>query len=491
MIRLSTLPYFRRFDWLLGNLVLVAVFLPMFTGCAAGPPMDKITLGTDSAVELKILKDEIEDARKHDVQLLSPAWYKQANASYHSADNLRKRGGRTQAVLEKTAQGRAQLKQAQQFTKRARVELKGAIEARAHAITADVPALYANQFDKVERRFLSLAEEIERGDVAGAGKGVDNVVSSYWQLETRAVKDHTLGETRRLISEGIKSGARKSAPKTLASAQAALQATEQFITKHPRASQEIQKRAGEALHRSQHLHVVMRQVDALSKQAAEDRILALEKQIIAIEKLAAGKGGAVRVQTLQQHLHSIEESIKALQDSQGFLNAEIARLQLQMRESTKRVLTLGEEKQKREAERKFAEKIERVRRLYTRSEAEVYRQGDYFLIRLKGMNFEVGKSYIIPEHFPLLTKVQKSIRIFDTKRVVIEGHTDSTGTRAMNERLSRNRAAAVMAYLVNNDAMAKDRISAVGYGPEKPIAPNTSPNGRRQNRRIDVVLTVK
>ena len=151
---------------------------------------------------------------------------------------------------------------------------------------------------------------------------------------------------------------------------------------------------------------------------------------------------------------------------------------------------LSEEKRKRQEDLQFQAKFSRVRDIFNVDEAEIFRQGSTLLVRLRGMNFEVGKSYILPQHYPILNKVQKAIRIFETQRTVIEGHTDSTGSDVHNKILSQQRADAVMSYLVNNGAIDNRNITAIGYGPDKPLTVNTTPQGRKTNRRIDVVLLV-
>jgi OOP family OmpA-OmpF porin len=60
----------------------------------------------------------------------------------------------------------------------------------------------------------------------------------------------------------------------------------------------------------------------------------------------------------------------------------------------------------------------------------------------------------------------------------------------MNQDLSRRRAIAVREYLLSNMAISADRISAVGYGESRPVAPNDTERGRTQNRRIDVTLSL-
>jgi outer membrane protein OmpA-like peptidoglycan-associated protein len=73
-----------------------------------------------------------------------------------------------------------------------------------------------------------------------------------------------------------------------------------------------------------------------------------------------------------------------------------------------------------------------------------------------------------------------------TARLEISGHTDDAGKKAANKKLSQERADAVRDYLVSKGIEA-DRIKAVGYGDEKPIAPNDTSEGRQKNRRIEAI----
>jgi OOP family OmpA-OmpF porin len=71
-------------------------------------------------------------------------------------------------------------------------------------------------------------------------------------------------------------------------------------------------------------------------------------------------------------------------------------------------------------------------------------------------------------------------------KVSVEGHTDSVGSDAYNERLSERRAHAVKDYLVHQGIDAS-RISTVGYGEAKPVASNKTESGRAQNRRAEII----
>jgi OmpA-OmpF porin, OOP family len=73
------------------------------------------------------------------------------------------------------------------------------------------------------------------------------------------------------------------------------------------------------------------------------------------------------------------------------------------------------------------------------------------------------------------------------RKILIEGHTDNTGSLEYNLQLSQLRAQFVESFLVGNGAPA-DRIRAIGYGKTRPEAPNDSATGRQQNRRVEIVI---
>ena len=72
---------------------------------------------------------------------------------------------------------------------------------------------------------------------------------------------------------------------------------------------------------------------------------------------------------------------------------------------------------------------------------------------------------------------------------VIEGHTDNVGTPEHNMQLSKQRAESVVSYLVNDLQVAPSRLTAVGYGDSRPLADNGTEEGKRQNRRINAVIS--
>jgi len=104
---------------------------------------------------------------------------------------------------------------------------------------------------------------------------------------------------------------------------------------------------------------------------------------------------------------------------------------------------------------------------------------------LQGVNFQSGRSVLTTSSYAVLDQVAGSLVANPEIRIEIAGYTDSTGRRPMNLRLSMARAAAVRAYLARR-GVSPMRMQARGYGASGYIAPNATPEGRAQNRRVEL-----
>jgi outer membrane protein OmpA-like peptidoglycan-associated protein len=101
------------------------------------------------------------------------------------------------------------------------------------------------------------------------------------------------------------------------------------------------------------------------------------------------------------------------------------------------------------------------------------------------VQFKLGSAELLPDSFGLLDEVAGVMRDnSQIERLQIEGHTDSTGSAKINKKLSKERAESVRAYLMKKGIEDK-RMVAVGFGPDKPIADNTTPDGQEANRRVE------
>jgi len=101
------------------------------------------------------------------------------------------------------------------------------------------------------------------------------------------------------------------------------------------------------------------------------------------------------------------------------------------------------------------------------------------------LNFGFDKYMIIDEMTPILSKAKEILQADPAATYVIEGHTDSTGAEAYNQGLSERRANSVKNWLIDNGISA-DRLESVGYGELRPEFDNTTKEGRRLNRRVEI-----
>lgn len=105
-------------------------------------------------------------------------------------------------------------------------------------------------------------------------------------------------------------------------------------------------------------------------------------------------------------------------------------------------------------------------------------------ISLNNIFFDFDKATLKPESYPELKRIVSLLKERQAMQIEIAGHADATGPEAYNLQLSERRAKAVVKYLVN-EGITDNRISVVFYGESKPLAPNTTPEGRRKNRRVE------
>ena len=105
---------------------------------------------------------------------------------------------------------------------------------------------------------------------------------------------------------------------------------------------------------------------------------------------------------------------------------------------------------------------------------------------ISNLDFDLGKATIRAKSYVTLNKVA-ALLVEKNFSLKLAGHTDITGSRELNLRLSKERAESVKAYLVSQGANAS-RIEATGYGPDQPIASNKTAEGRQQNRRVEFTL---
>ncbi len=473
-------------------------------GCS-GPALKVAPVAISDNPSSKIfqLEEALADGRTQQIHVLSPTWYAKAESYLDKARYGLANNDSVAGILQNTAYGHASFDKAKEYALIAQSAISRAIKARELANAAGAASL-GDDYQKLEYEFTALTADIENNNLARAEKNEGKVAKGFADLELRAIKENTLGEVRSLLAANIDNGAEKLAPKTLQETQKALADADLFITQQRYERAEMQNKANAALFQAQRLGQIMAMSRSLETMSPEDISLRHERHLYQITNKLGGRD--FRNEPVNLQLQGILESIVSLQDDNQYLKEQnqqekekVASLKQQIgvlegqsknaqREHELIALQEKETKSRLEAERRFQQLLNEVQGMFAPDQAEVYKQGKNLVIRLKAIQFPVGKALIMPDNYALLSQVRKAIRTFGEPDVVIEGHTDNTGSKAINEQLSQNRAEAVRQYFIANGTLDGQKLTAIGYGSERPLAANDTTEGRAINRRIDVII---
>jgi len=463
--------------------IMVMTVLISFIAACAGSKLDlkPIAKSENPTDHINRLDNDLANARKNQLNVLSPTWFAEAASSLDTAKIELDQGKELSEILNNIALGRAQLQKAEETARISRTTLPDAIKGRDLARAAGAVKL-GKDYTEAEEEFLELIRAIEKNDLKYAQKHKEKVAEVFGQLEMRAIKIETIGEVRRLMKAAKDQGIEKIAPESYAIAQKKLSEADAFITANPYQKEMMRQKAAESLFMARRLFQIAAQSEKFKAMEPEQITLWVEQLLHQItDKLYATD---MRDQPYEIQVENILGSVLALQDDRQFMFDEVKALQSEIEAKNTQIA----DKEHLVAEKRFNQLFIKVQNIFNPDEAEVYKKGNLLIIRLRGIQFPVGQSVIMPDNYPLLTKIQQAIRTFGEPDVIIEGHSDSTGSDEINEHLSQQRSESVRQYLVANKTLTYDRIVAVGYGSSKPLASNKTKEGRAINRRIDVII---
>lgn len=499
----------------LTKLIFTLFFTSTLASCAAPAlKVAPVAISDNPSSKIFQLEETLAEGRTQQIHVLSPTWYAKADVYLDKARYGLANNDSVAGILQNVAYGHAHFDKAKEYALIAQSAIAQAIKARELANAAGAASL-GDDYQKLEYEFIALTTDIENNNLSRAEKNEGKVAQGFADLELRAIKETTLGEVRSLIATNIENGAKKLTPKTLQETQDALAAADQFITQQRYEREEMQNKANTALFQAQRLGQIMAMSNSFKTMLPEDISLLHENQLQQITSKVGGRD--LRNESAELQLQNILESVASLQDDNQYLKdkrqqdkmdfeakftemqsvidtqrQQIAALEGQSKDALKEreLIALREQEAKAnlEAERRFQQLFIEVQKMFAEDQAEVYKQDKNLVIRLKTIQFPVGKDLIMPDNYALLSQVRKAIRTFGEPEVVIEGHTDNTGSTAINAQLSQNRAEAVRQYFIANGTLEEQKITAIGYGSERPLAANDSIEGRAINRRIDIVI---
>lgn len=472
--------------WLLTGILAASVL-------SAQDPKTELFMEADQAMKKA---DEVQ------ARLYSPSFYETAQKSYKEGEEGFQKGKNLEEIEKRLKMSAVYFMKAVESTNLAHTELKNCIRARNDALKVDGPKFMEGDWQKAESEFEKAVRNLEENDLSGAKRHADKAERIYRQVELDAIKANYLKETWTLLEEGKKSDVKKKAPLTLARSEDLANKAEQLLIENRYDTDQVRELAKEAKYEAKHAAYL-----AMKIKEQEDNDTSLEAIALAAEaplqRIADKLEIAVKfdqgvkpaedeilhqIWVLQQTIDSQKQDVQDKEAQIALLTKQIQDMESQLGDLKDKEQNLAQLMEKQKLAR---EKFEKVEQSFTENEAQVLRMGDQVVIRLYGLSFDVGQSTIDPKYFGLLSKVVDAFNLYPGCGVTVEGHTDSYGTDDANQKLSTERAAAVQKYLIAAAGIEESRIYAVGYGESKPIASNETRDGRRKNRRIDIVIHPK
>jgi len=443
-----------------------------------GTLMANVSIAADLRSTLFAETDALmQQALEADANILSPKNFAAAESAYKRAENQVARGRADKATNE-LQKVNGSLAKALETSKLAKVTFRDTLKFRDLAVIADAGKYEPELWKKAETQFNTAAKWLEAGNVKKAQRNSTRALSDYAMAELEAIKTDIAGNARRLIAEAETNKVERYAPITLANARALVAKIETDIDKNRYSTAGPAMLAAEAEYEARHAGYIANQIMALNNHSMTGEQLILE---------------------WEQPLRDVAEALEVTNDmSAGYTAAGLAaqakatNLVTQHGELTTRVaeleISLGSTEMQIEETERLQRQLAQIESLFSPDQARVVREGNDLILRLVGLSFPTGQSFIETKYFSLLTQVQNAIGVFPDSTIVVEGHTDSQGADNTNLGLSQERADSVREYFIANLGLPSSRVSAIGYGKTSPIANNDTSEGRAQNRRIDVVI---
>lgn len=482
--------------------LLVLAGILVISACASAPQISRedVLKQNDSIAQLDA---NLSQSKKMGSDYLAPEGYKKVQDILKQAISSAQ-GGDSAGAKNYTNKGITALKTVDKNTASSKKIFVELLSNRDRAIKAGSEKLFPEDFKKLEAEFQEASNLIEKGKIENAKKLRPGLITKYGRLELKSVKKDAAQAAKAAIAEAKEKEADDYAPKTLKLAEEELTLALSILEANRHQADKAgthTTRAIELANQSIQIAEMVKDFDR-HDYSEEDKILWYQKQVATINEPLKSK--LVFDQDNRSTIHSIRNDVAALKQTESDLRRDLKATEVRVEKllsanrsdmgklKKKYEKEITQQNKKREAlekrERETRQRFEDVQSLFTEEEAEVYRKRQNVLILAHGFYFEPGKSEIKSVNFTMLNKIDQASKKFPKSKLVISGHTDSTGNPRKNKLLSEKRAANVAKFLKDTKGIKSSRISVRGFGAEKPVASNNTKEGRSRNRRIEVLI---
>jgi len=456
-------------------------------------------LQTSYAATLDEAKSSIADARQLRAAEFAPEHLSNAQEALTDAEQMLTQRKSAESIRRLLDKAQINASEASSISQSFSQQFHNLVESRDRMQLSDSKKFRADLAKRAEDDFARVVEAFEDGHERKARDVAKMARNTVHAAEVVAAREQISKPLGRAIAGARRVAARKYAPKSLAAAAKDHSTVERIIKENPNEqtrAYSIAKRGEMQARRAMRI--------AQLGQKFDKNPAAIEGWMDAQDGRMRLLGEALNVdlnrsQTPEEQLELLKQAAQEMKQNHA---AQLADADGQIRDLSEKLskyetqyktdlAAMGEIRRKLQLKREAEAKIKRLTKLFDPDNVEILMTPDAdVILRLKKLNFRSGSAVIPPKTYSILDHVMESISIFKNRNVRVEGHTDSVGANLYNQDLSERRALAVQDYLRSRMGSVHVDISGVGYGEEKPIANNETPEGRERNRRIDIVLLV-
>ena len=371
------------------KILALASAMALIAGCASSVKPVEYSSTTDARQEIERLDNDIKAAYDKQYDVTAAENLEEAEKHLQKAKKLQDKNEDNEDILKEVGRSQAYLNQAASISQATAVSISEVTTARTAALQAGARETHAKELLEIDKDFRSMTKKFEKNKLAVDVKEKSKLQQEYLDLELKAIKSAQLGLARRQYNSAISMGAKKYAPQTLQSAEGKLRSADAIISANRHDQAAVQAAAGEALAETQKLISVTQIASQARTQTDEGVALSMYDQNRQISNLDARMVEAQNTQQSQQQ--QLSEQQKRLQASQQETNSL-------------------------QAERNFNTSLAEAQKSFDAEEAEVYRQGDNLLIRMKSVNFPSGRADLPAHSLSVLNKAKELIKNMNAEK---------------------------------------------------------------------------
>ena len=461
------------------SLIKIAVISLLVMSCAQS--VTRVALPADTNVKTAISEGErvLQKAYSDQWDVLAYEDLQKSANFLKTAKKYDSDGKNQEKVVEQLEYFQAYYKEAQSRATSRATKVQGLLTARETALNSGIhqKTKENDKFTSLDKDFRGLVED-RQIDV----KEYADLQKRYLDLAALMKKNTALGTARRQVEESRTNRAASNAPNALNMAELDLKSAENMIDANQGKPEMYNDAIDKANRSAGLLAAIVSEQKAANYNLDENSARKLVQQKGLIAKMDADLAASkAQLNTSREDFLASQMALQTSEQAGSEKEKALSDKDKAMAEQSK-LLTQAE------ADRKFQTALEAARQKFSAKEADVYRQGDKLLIRLKTVGFASGNAMLPENSKTILDKVTSVAKELSPKEIVVEGHTDSVGSAEVNDTLSKKRADTVATYL-KDQGMEQAAFQAIGYGFQKPLSSNKTKEGRAQNRRVDIWIT--